>query len=484
MGLKQSVVSGAIWTGLEKILTQLVHFVIGIVLARILSPGDYGVVGMLTIFIAIANVFTDSGLSSALIQKKNRNDTDYSTIFYFNLAVAVFFYCLLFFTSPLIADFYNMPILKDVTRVVALSLIITGFTAVQSTRLRINLQFRKLSVIAIASMLVTGGTGLFLAFNGFGVWALVIQTVAGNLFSSVCVWCVAKWRPSLVFSKESFKSLWGVGSKLLGSSLINSLYSNLYTLVIGKFFSKEQVGYYNRGNQYALLPMQSVQDMALKVNFPVLSKLQDDDERLIAAYKKLMTVPLYLLYPILVGLAVVAPYLIPIMIGEKWIPCVPVLQLLCIGYMLSPLTSLNLNLLYVKGRTDLVLKLEFFKKPIGFLILFLSIPLGLVGMVAGKAFYEFVAFSFNCYYTKKFYDYGEWKQLRALLPIVVNCVVMAFLVHVSMCFVDSYLIKLCVGIPVGIISYLILSIVCGDENYKELKSIVKGRLHKETDNVE
>ncbi len=478
MGLKQSVVSGAIWTGLEKVLTQVVHFVIGVILARILSPGDYGVVGMLTIFIAIANVFTDSGLSSALIQKKDRTDTDYSTIFYFNLLVAVFFYCLLYVTSPLIADFYNMPILKDVTRVVALSLIITGFTAVQSTRLRINLQFRKLSIITISGMLVTGATGLVLAFNGFGVWALVIQTIAGNLFCSVCIWYVAKWRPSLVFSKDSFKSLWGVGSKLLGSSLINTLYSNMYTLVIGKSFSKEQVGYYNRGNQYALLPMQSVQDMAVKVNFPVLSKLQDDDERLISAYKKLMTVPLYLLYPILVGLAVIAPYLIPVMIGEKWIPCVPVLQVLCIGYMLSPLTSLNLNLLYVKGRTDLVLKLEFFKKPIGFLILFLSIPLGLIGMVVGKAFYEFVAFSFNCYYTKKFYDYGEWKQLKALLPIVINCVIMAVIVYSSMYFVESYLIKVCVGIPVGIISYLMLSIIFGDENYKELKNIIRGKLHK------
>lgn len=478
MGLKQSAVSGAIWTGLEKILTQVVHFVIGVILARLLSPLDYGVIGMLTIFIAIANVFTDSGLSSALIQKKDRTDTDYSTIFYFNLLVAIFFYCLLYVTSPFIADFYNMPILKDVTRVVAISLIITGFTAVQSTRLRINLQFRKLSIITISGMFVSGVTGLILAFNGFGVWALVIQTVAGNLFCSVCIWYVAKWYPSLEFSKESFKGLWRVGSKLLGSSLINTLYGNTYTLVIGKTFTGEQVGYYNRGNQYALLPMQSVQDMAVKVNFPVLSKLQGDDERLILAYKKLMTVPLYLLYPILVGLAVIAPYLIPIMIGEKWIPCVPILQVLCIGYMLSPLTSLNLNLLYVKGRTDLVLKLEFFKKPIGFLILFLSIPLGLIGMVVGKAFYEFVAFSFNCYYTKKFYDYGEWKQLKALLPIVINCVIMAVLVYVSMHFVDSYLMKVCVGIPVGFISYLMLSIAFGDENYLELKSIIRGKLHK------
>lgn len=478
MGLKQSVVSGAIWTGLEKVLTQVVHFVIGVILARILTPGDYGVVGMLTIFIAIANVFTDSGLSSALIQKKDRTDIDYSTIFYFNLLVAIFFYCLLFVTSPLIADFYNMPILKDVTRVVALSLIITGFTAVQSTRLRINLQFRKLSIITIYGMLVTGATGLVLAYNGFGVWALVIQTVVGNLFCSICIWHVSKWRPSLVFSKESFKSLWGIGSKLLGSSLINTLYNNMYTLVIGKYFSKEQVGYYNRGNQYALLPMQSVQDMAIKVNFPILSKIQDDDERLINAYKKLMTVPLYLLYPILVGLSVIAPYLIPVMIGDKWMPCVPILQVLSLAYMLSPLTHLNLNLLYVKGRTDLVLKLEFIKKPIAFLILFSSIPFGLIWMVVGKALYELVAFSINCYYTEKMYGYGELKQLKSLLPILCNCVVMATVIYVSMFFFSSPELKLCAGIPTGMISYILYSVITKDENFYEVVRIVKGKMGK------
>ncbi|MBR3519391.1 MAG: lipopolysaccharide biosynthesis protein [Paludibacteraceae bacterium] len=477
-GLKSSAVSGAIWTAVEKMVCQVVQFTIGIILSRLLSPSDYGVVAMLAIFIAIAQTFADSGLSNALIQKKDRTDVDYSTIFIFNAIVSVSFYAILYVASPYIAKFYGMPILEDVTRVVALSIIISGFTTVQSTRLRINLQFRKLSIVTMVSMLFSGVVGLVCAFNGLGVWSLVIQTLSGQICTSLGVWFLSKWKPRLLFSYASFRKLWKVGSNLLASSLINTIYGNLYTLVVGKFFSGADAGYYNRGNHYALLPVQTVQDMAIKINYPILAKIQDDDERLINAYKKLMTVPLYLLYPILVGLSVVAPYLIPVMIGEKWMPCVPILQVLSLAYMLSPLTHLNLNLLYVKGRTDLVLKLECIKKPIAFLILFASIPFGLIWMVVGKALYEFVAFSFNCYYTGKMYGYGELKQLKSLLPILCNCAVMAVVIYVSMLFFSSPVLKLCVAIPMGVISYILYSIITKDENFNEVLRIVKGKMGK------
>ena len=474
--LKSSAVNGAIWTGIEKFSRQAVQFVIGIILARILPPEDFGVIGMLAIFIAIAQTFTDSGLSSALIQKKNRTDVDCSTIFFFNIGVGVLFYLLLFATAPFIADFYNMPILTDVTRVVALSIILSGLAAVQNARLTIELRFRTLSLISIISMVVTGATGIALAYSGWGVWALVFQTLAGQAVTSICTWYCSHWMPRLVFSKNSFKQLWGFGSKLLVSGLINTIYGNIYTLVIGKKFSSAEVAFYNRGNHFALLPAQTVQDMAIKVNFPILAKMQDDDDRLLGAYKKLLTVPLYILYPVLVGLAVTAEPLVIVLIGEKWLPCVPIMQVLCIGYMFSPLTHINLNLLYVKGRTDLVLKLEFIKKPIAFLILLASIPFGIIVMVIGKAIYEFIAFSFNCYYTGKILNYGEWKQLKLLLPIFINCVIMAAAVYASMLPFTTPILKLCIGIPVGIISYLIFSIVTKDAAYQEVKEIVKRKL--------
>lgn len=474
--LKSSAVNGAIWTGVEKFSRQAVQFVIGIILARILSPDDFGVIGMLAIFIAIAQTFTDSGLSSALIQKKDRTEVDCSTMFFFSMSVGVLFYLLLYATAPLIADFYNMPILTDVTRVVALSIILSGLTAVQNARLTIDLRFRTLSLIAIISMVVTGATGLALAYSGWGVWALVFQALAGQMVTSICTWYCSRWMPKLEFSMKSFKQLWGFGSKLLVSGLINTIYGNLYTLVIGKKFSSAEVGFYNRGNHFALLPAQTVQDMAIKVNFPILAKMQDDDERLLGAYKKLLTVPLYILYPVLVCMAVTAEPLVIVLIGEKWLPCVPIMQVLCIGYMFSPLTHINLNLLYVKGRTDLVLKLEFIKKPIAFLILFASIPFGIVVMVIGKAIYEFIAFSFNCYYTGKILNYGEWKQLKLLLPTFINCAIMAAVIYLSMLPFTLPIVKLCVGVSVGLISYWLFSIATKDAAYGEVREIVKRKL--------
>lgn len=474
--LKSSAVNGAIWTGVEKFSRQAVQFVIGIILARVLSPDDFGVIGMLAIFIAIAQTFTDSGLSSALIQKKDRTEVDCSTMFFFSIGAGVLFYLLLYATAPLIADFYNMPILTDVTRVVALSIILSGLTAVQNARLTIDLRFRTLSLISIISMVVTGATGLALAYSGWGVWALVFQALAGQIVTSVCTWYCSRWMPKLEFSMTSFKQLWGFGSKLLVSGLINTIYGNLYTLVIGKKFSSAEVGFYNRGNHFALLPAQTVQDMAIKVNFPILAKMQDDDERLLGAYKKLLTVPLYILYPVLVCMAVTAEPLVIVLIGEKWLPCVPIMQVLCIGYMFSPLTHINLNLLYVKGRTDLVLKLEFIKKPIAFLILFASIPFGIIVMVIGKAIYEFIAFSFNCYYTGKILNYGEWKQLKLLLPTFINCAIMAAVIYLSMLPFTLPIVKLCVGVSVGLISYWLFSIATKDAAYGEVREIVKRKL--------
>lgn len=477
--LKSNAVSGALWTGLEKVAVQIIQFGITIVIARILSPKDYGVVGMLTIFIAIAQTFADSGLGSALIQKNNCTDADYSTIFYFNMAVAISLYLIIFFISPLIAAFYDMPILEDVARVTALSLIFSALTAVQRTRLTIALRFKEQSLIAVATTVITGVTGLILAMRGWGVWALVFQTLAGQVFSSVCIWYVAKWRPLLVFSIISFCGLWKFGSRILCSSLINTVYSNLYTLIIGKVFTSAEVGYFNRANQFSTLPTNMVQEMAIKVNYPILAKLKDDNTALLRAYHKLMTIPLFLLYPILSGMIVVAPYLIPLLIGDKWIPCVPFLQILCIGCMFTPLTHFNLNLLYVKGRTDLVLKLEFIKKPLYFLTMCISIPFGIEWIIVSKAFNDVLAFTINCYYTNKILDYGLGKQLRNLSPIFANCLIMMAVISFAVFPFDADIVKLLVGIVTGVLTYLFFSVITKDSSFTELYGIIKSKIKKE-----
>lgn len=474
--IKNKAISGALWTGVEKIGRQLVQFVVSIVLARLVLPADYGAVGMLAIFMAIANVFTDSGMGSALIQKKDKTDADYSTVFWYNLLLSFFFYALMFVSSPWIAAFYKMPVLEDVMRVVAITLVTNSFATVQITRLTVNLKFREQSLVSMVSMILSGVIGIILAYNGWGVWALVFYNLAGSVINGLLIWVVARWVPKFVFSKQSFRELFGFGSRILGSSLINTIYRNISTLVIGKLFSPAEVGFYNRGVGYAHLPTDMIQDAALKVNYPILARYKDDDGQLLRAYKKMMTVPLYVLYPILIGMAVTAEPLICVMIGEKWLPAAAIMQILCLGCMFTPLTHLNLNLLYVKGRADLVLKLELIKKPIGFALLLGSSPFGIKWMVVSQTIYSFIAFSFNCFYTGKILNYGEFKQLKALMPIFANSFIMGGVVFFAISFVSTPIAKLAVGVPLGIIAYILVSIIIRDSSYLEIINIIKGRL--------
>mgnify|MGYP002623692211 CR=1 FL=1 len=467
------------WTGLDKLGSHVIQFVISIVIARLLMPSDYGIIGMLAIFIAIAQTFLDSGFANALIQKKGRTEVDYATVFYFNFVISIVLYGIFYVSAPYIASFYEIPILTDVTRVVSLSLIINGLAIVQTAKLSIELNFRLQAIASIVSVIGSGLIGLWLAYIGYGVWALVFQNISHSFVRTIILWLFAKWKPLLVFSFSSFKQLFSFGSKLLASSLINTIYTNIYTLVIGKAFSSPaEVGFFNQGNHFSRLPMQIVQDVVIKVNYPILSELQDDNSRLVQTYKKLLRMPMFILFPILVGLCAVASPLIEVLLGAKWLPCVPILQVLCIGYMFSPLTTINLNLLYVKGRSDLVLKLELIKKPIAFLILFASLPFGLIWMCIGKAFYEFVAFSFNCYYTKKLLSYGIGKQLKELLPIFINVGVMFVLVTLSMSFFEIPLVKLIVGIVVGMLSFFLFAFFTKDESLGEAFILIKTKFLK------
>lgn len=476
--LKDKAVSGATWKLIERFVTQIVQFGIGIVLARLLCPEDYGVVGMMTIFFALASTFLDSGFASALIQRKDRTELDYSTVFVFNIIISLIIYVILYLSAPYIADFYETPILKNITRVYAVTFVINGLTGVQLAKLNIDLKFKYISQITILGQLVTGITGILLAYSGFGVWALVLQGIVSSFVTAVVIWIGSGWRPSLKFSFVSFRSLFHFGGNMLGSGIINTIYNNLYTLVIGKEFSPISVGLYNRANGYASMPANIVMDMAINVNYPILSKLQDDNKRLLGAYERLLKVPFYVLYPLLVGVIVLADPIIVTMIGVKWQLCVPYLQILCIGYMFYPLNALNMNLLYVKGRSDLAFKMEFVKKPIGLFLLFVSIPLGIEWMLIGKVTYSIIVYSINCYWTSKILNYGLIKQLRILIPIFINALLMGVLVYISTSVFSSNPGKLIIGSLVGIISYLFIGYIRKDDSMFEIISIVKNKICK------
>ena len=463
--LKRETAKGFAWTTVERVLVYVIQFVIGIIIARILTPEDFGIVGMLSIFMAISATLLDSGFASALIRKQNRTDVDYCTTFYFNVVVGVLLYGFLFFTAPLIAEFYNTPILIPVTRVYCISLFINSLTIVQTAQFNIDLNFKIQSLITVFTTVLTGIIGISLAYANFGVWALVFQGLSSSAIRCVLIWWFAKWKPNFIFSWESFRNLFGFGSKLLVSSIINTVSTNIYTLIIGKVFSPAQVGYYDRANQFALLPSQTTTEIVTKVAYPVLSRLQNDTSKLLKAYSLILTAPLWLLFPILIGLTVLAEPLILLLIGDKWQACVPYMQVLCLGYVFSPLSHINLSLLYVKGRSDLVLKLELLKKPIAFTILIITIPFGIEWMIIGKACYELIAFGFNCFYTGKILSFGFVNQSKQILPIMLRSMVMGFVVYFSSMLVGGNILKLLIGFIVGILSYTTLCVIMHDKTF-------------------
>lgn len=460
------------WTTLDKLGTELIQFLITIVLARLLMPSDYGIIGMLAIFIAISDTLLDSGFGNALIQKKDRTETDYSTVFYFNIVIGIVLYLILFVSAPWIANFYDMPILTDVLRVYMLTIIIHSLCIVQVAKLKIDLRFKVITLVSLPTIILTGFVGIVFAYHGFGVWALVYQALAQSLFRCGFLWWFAHWKPHLVFSVQSFQQLFSFGSKLLASSLINTVYSNIYTLVIGKTFSSVEVGYFNRANHFVYLPSKQTKNIVLSVSFPILTRMQDNRENLLNAYSKMVTVPMTLLFPLMIDLAILASPIVSILIGDKWLPSVYIMQILAIGYMFSPLSHINLNLLYVKGRSDLVLRLELIKKAFGFLILFSTLPFGIFWMIIGKAFYGFLAFVFNCYFTKKILDYGFWEQMKSLLPILVRSVLMGVLVWFVAGMCDNNWVKVIIGFFVSGVSYISLCWVMHDSTFLELRKML------------
>ena len=476
--LKSKAVSGIIWTSFERFGAYLIQLIISIILARILSPEDFGIIGMTVIFMLIANTLLDSGFGNALIQNKNRNETDYSTAFYFNLAVGIILYILLYISSPYIADFYNTQLLTPVCRALGLSLIFNSLTIAQTAKLTIEFKFKELSIITIITQFITGIIGIILAYLDYGVWALVFQNVGSCILRTILIEYYTKWYPSKPFSKESFYKMFGFGSKLLCSSIINTIYNNLYTLIIGKIYSPREVGYYAQGDKFAVLPSNIFLSVIMKVAYPLMAEVQDNTEKLRTSYKKILRTPIFILYPVLTLIIIYAEPIIILLIGEKWLPSVPILQILCLGTFFDPLTHINLNILYVKGRTDLVLKLEVVKKTIAFIILFSMIPLGLWWLCAGRAIYGFIAYSINCHYTKKIIDFSFWEQMKYNLPIILKSLLMGMISILSTVYVETYITKIIIGFIVGLFSYYAIAKLSKDESFIDIMNIIKSKKKK------
>ena len=471
--LKSKATKGVFWSAINNFSNQGISFLFTLILARLLLPSDYGIIAMVGIFFGIARIFVQCGFGAALIRKKDRTDTDLNTCFYFNIAVACICYVILFFSSPYIADFFNQPILKYIVRVSGIALLINSFGIIQNTQFSYRLDFKTTAKITLTSNILAGLVAIYFAYKGYGVWSLVGKELISSIINTGLLWLSSKWRPSLVFSKDSFRYLFGFGSKLLVSYLVGIIYENLYTLVIGKFYTPTQLGNYTRGVQWAQLPATNITNVIQSVTFPVLSEIQDEGERLKNNYIRILRIITFAIFPIMIGLASVASPLIRVVLTSKWDGAILYLQIVCFALMWYPIHALNLNLLQVKGRSDLFLRLEIVKRIIGIGILCISASFGITAMCIGLVIESLIALVVNTYYTGKIIQLGLFKQLFEVMPILINSLLMGSLIYVSIGFISNEYIKLFIGIIIGIIAYYIGSFVLCKNELEELKGLLR-----------
>lgn len=453
--IKDDTLRGVKWTAIEKIFLQGIQFIIGLILARLLEPSDFGLVGMLTIFISISQTFVDGGFSNALIRKIDCTETDCSTAFYFNIVIGLVCYVTLFFAAPFVALFFSAPILGDLLKVIGLSIFVNSLAIVQIAKLTIDINFKAQAYATVLSVVLSGLIGIVMAYRGYGVWSLAWQTVFNAIFKCIILWGQTKWKPKLVFSITSFKNLFGYGSKLLISNLIGTIYTNMTTIAIGKFYTSKDLGFYSRGLQFAHLPSTALIDTIGRVTFPIMAKIQNDNECLVAIYRKYIRVTSMPIFFFLVLLAAISKPLIIVLLTEKWANATIFLQIFCFAFLTEHISKLNLNLLQVKGRSDLYLRLEIIKKIIAFAILACSIPFGVIVICLSKVLNGQVTLFINTYYTGKLFNLGYIKQIsdfsKYMLLSLLACFPAYLLTYSSL----PSLLQLCLGCIVAVVLYFV-----------------------------
>lgn len=456
MSIKNKAAKGLMWSFIERFSNQGIQFVLTIVVARVLLPDDYGLVAMLSFFMAIAQTLVDSGFSNALIQKKNRDEVDYSTIFFFNILISLFIYLLLYVSAPFIAHFYNQPLLTKIARVYGLLIIINSLAVVQMTRLTIELDFKKLAFASLLSVLIGGGVGVSMAYGGYGVWSLVWQALCSGLVWVVSLWIFAGWKPRLCFSFTSLKSLFSFGSKLLCSSLIHTVYLNMYSLVVGKVFNSVTLGYFNRAQTLGAFPAQNFSNIIQKVIYPIQCSCQDDDKRFEQIFVTYLRISSLLLFPLMIGFALLAAPLISMLLTDKWLPIVPLLQIICVSMMWMPMMQANVSVLDAKGRSDYHLQSEVIKKILAVVILACTLPLGIMGVCVGMVVYSLTDLMVIIAYSRRLTSVGYLAQVRIFGSSLLLSSIMGGAVWLSTYFVSLPILKLLIGTIVGLLSYYAL----------------------------
>ena len=466
--LKKQTKTGICWTFFNQFSNYGMQFVIGIIMARLLSPQDYGITALPAVFISLATVFVDSGFGNALIRKPTITEKDLATAFYYSFIIGCVCYAILFTLSPYIANFYNTPILKDLMRVTAITFLWSPLGTPQRIILNRNLDFKTPTKISIVTRLGAGVIGVTFAYCGYGLWALVISSLFSSIASVVLNWIVVRWIPRAGWSKDSFRYLWGYGNKLLASSLLDTAYKNVTPVIIGKCYTPAELGVYNRALGYANLPSQNITQTVRSVTFPVLSKMQDNDEMLAHSYRRMLRTLCFIVFPMMMILAGLARPLVLVMLTSKWESCIIYLQILCFSQMWYPVDAINLNLLQVKGRSDLFLRLEIIKKIIGFIIMAVSLTMGILAFCYGCIVYSLFEIMIDTHYTGKMINVGLFRQFRDILPTIL----LSFFVFGSLLGIVNVITNLYYQIILGFIVALAIYLGCAFFfKFQELKDV-------------
>ncbi|WP_033150989.1 lipopolysaccharide biosynthesis protein [Prevotella sp. RM4] len=472
--VRSQLLHGVAWNFIEKVLIRGASFFIGIILARLLSPSDYGLMGMLSVFISISSVFIEGGLAKALIQRQNCQDIDYSTAFVANVGMSIGIYWIMFAAAPWIAIFYGEPILVDLTRILSLNFILGSFNIVQRAKLMAKVDFKSLAQINVISTIISGFIGVFMAYYGCGVWALVGQSLCSTLVLIVLFPVYSKWKPSFTFSKKSFCYLFGFGSKLMVTGVYSVVLNNISTICIGKYYRSQQLGFFTRASQFSELISTTSYDVIGNVTFPVLSELQNDVTKLVSVYRKSLFFTAMVIFPIMVLIALLAKPIVIILLTEKWLPCVALMQWLCLARMFTPLSAINMNLLNAVGRSDLFMKLDFSKLPLILVTFAITIPIGVEAIVIGDFVSTFICFFINAYLPGRMFGYGAWGQIKDWRYIFLSLCIMVLSVSTFLHFVTNVWLQLFGGGIIGIIVYMVCCLcfkIVDDDVLKILKII-------------
>lgn len=476
--LKEKAVKGISWNFAEKIGVQGIKFTVGIILARLLTPDDFGLIGMITVFFAVANVFIQSGFGQAYVQKKEVSNVDANTVFYTNLTISLLLYVVLWFTAPYIASFYDQPELIELTRVMALVIIINAFNIIQESQIKREINFKKKTIVTTIAIIISGSSAIYAAYNGMGYWSLVVMQMGNRFFITTGLWITSKWKPRLEFSIKSFKEMFAFGSWILASGIIQTIFNNIYILAIGKFFPAAQVGFYTKAKDFQRLSVNQVSTAIGVVAFPVFSKMQDNKEQLVSSMRKFLTYSIFIIAPILTTLIVVAEPLVILLLKEKWATMIPYIQLLSIVGILYPLHLTNLQVIGALGKSNLNFNISMIKNSLRIVNIFTMYRFGVIYIILGEVILSFIALAINTYYTKRLLNYGLFKQIKDISNIIMYSVVAGLFTYIASLLVENYWFILIGGTILSFGLYGLLQYVLNKTFFMEIVSLKENFIKK------